>query len=99
TLASISLSAALLYTWPVLVIILSSFLIKERSTKRKVIALFTTLIGTTLVVELFPLDLENLPLLSIFIRLSSGLGYALYSIFSKFALEKYSSLEIGRAHV
>lgn len=93
-LASISVSAALLYTGPAFVIILSFFFFKERLTKRKVIALFTTLIGTTLVVELFPLDLENLPLLTIFIGLCSGLGYALYSIFSKFALEKYSSLAI-----
>src|SRR5699024_8570361 len=91
-LASISVSAALLYTGPAFVIILSFFLFKERLTKRKVIALFTTLIGTTLVVELFPVDLENLPLLTIFIDLCSGLGYALYSIFSKFALEKYSCL-------
>lgn len=93
-LASISVSAALLYTGPAFVIVLSFFLFNEPLTKRKVMALITTLIGTTLVVELFPLDLDNLPLLTIFIGLCSGLGYALYSIFSKFALKKYSSLAI-----
>src|SRR5699024_8290017 len=93
-LASISVSAALLYTGPAFVIILSFFFFIERLPKRKVIVLFTLLIGTTLVVELLSLDLYNLSLLSIFICLCSGLGYSLYSIFSKFALEKFSSLAI-----
>src|SRR5699024_1476150 len=35
-----------------------------------------------------------IPLITILIGLCSGIGYALYSIFSKFALEKYSSLVI-----
>jgi len=93
-LASIPVSAALLYTAPAFVIIMSFFLFKEPITKRKMIALCTTLGGTILVVELIPFDTNSIPLMTVFIGLGSGVGYALYSIFSKFALKKYSSLVI-----
>lgn len=93
-LASISIAAALLYTGPAFVVILSAFIFKERITKIKSLALLLTLLGTTLVVELFPISLENLPLTTVLIGLCSGFGYALYSIFSKFALKRYSSLEV-----
>lgn len=93
-LASISISAALLYTGPAFVVILSRLIFKEKLTNQKLIALILTLIGTSLVVELFPLSVDNLPISTILIGLCSGLGYALYSIFSKFALKKYSSLVI-----
>src|SRR5699024_1644672 len=87
-LASISISAALLYTGPAFVVILSRLIFKEKLTNQKLIALILTLIGTSLVVELFPLSVDNLPISTILIGLCSGLGYALYSIFSKFALKK-----------
>ena len=93
-LASISIAAALLYTGPAFVIILSFFFFKEPITRLKTIALLATLTGTSLVVELFPLNLQNMPLQTLIIGLGSGVGYALYSIFSKFALKKYSSLVI-----
>lgn len=93
-LASISVSAALLYTGPAFVIILSFILFKEPITKRKMVALASTLFGTVLVVELIPMDATSIPLITIFIGLGSGIGYALYSIFSKFALRKYSGLVI-----
>jgi drug/metabolite transporter (DMT)-like permease len=93
-LASLPVSAALLYTAPAFVIILSFFLFKEAITKRKMLALFATLLGTVLVVELFPFNAKSIPLFTIIIGLGSGIGYAFYSIFSKFALEKYNSLVI-----
>src|SRR5699024_8389536 len=49
-LATIPISAALLYTGPAFVIILSYFLFKEPFTRLKVSALLMTLIGTALVV-------------------------------------------------
>lgn len=93
-LASISVAAALLYTGPAFVIILSFFFFKEPITRMKTMALLATLTGTSLVVELFPINLDNLPVSTILIGLGSGIGYALYSIFSKFALKKYTSLVI-----
>lgn len=93
-LATIPISAALLYTGPAFVIVLSYIFFKEPITKSKIMALVLTLAGAALVVGLFPLNLKTLAFSTILIGLGSGLGYALYSIFSKFALEKYDSLEI-----
>lgn len=93
-LSTIPVSAALLYTAPAFVIILSFIFFREAITRRKLIALTSTLIGTLFVVELIPFDAGAIPLITILIGLCSGIGYALYSIFSKFALEKYSSLVI-----
>src|SRR5699024_10392370 len=53
-----------------------------------------TFIGTALVVGILPLDFQNVERTSLLFGLGSGIGYASYSIFSKFALEKYSSLTI-----
>lgn len=93
-LATIPISAALLYTAPAFVIILSYFLFRERITIHKAVALFLTINGTAFVVGFIPFQMNSIPLLTILIGLGSGLGYALYSIFSKFALRKYTSLTI-----
>jgi len=93
-LATIPIAFALLYTAPAFVIILSFILFQESLTVYKITALFLTLIGVMLVVELNPLQIDSLPVTAVLIGLGSGFGYALYSIFSKFALKKYSSLQI-----
>ncbi|MFD1361517.1 DMT family transporter [Lentibacillus salinarum] len=93
-LSTIPVATALLYTGPAFVTILSFGLFKEPLSRPKLIALAITLIGSALVVGLIPLDLETFQLASILFGLGSGLGYALYSIFSKFALKKYTSLSI-----
>ncbi|MCT8137886.1 EamA family transporter [Anaerobacillus sp. CMMVII] len=88
---SLSVAAVLLYTGPAFVTILSRFLFKEWLTKRKLFALLLTLIGCILVIGLFPLEQNQISLYGVFVGLGSGLGYALYSIFGKYALAKYSS--------
>ncbi|WP_404452432.1 DMT family transporter [Virgibacillus necropolis] len=93
-LSTIPFATALLYTAPAFVTILSLLLFKESLTKIKLAALLITLLGTCLIVGLIPLNLETLQLSSILFGLGSGIGYALYSIFSKYALKKYTSLSI-----
>lgn len=93
-ISTIPVATALLYTGPAFVTIFSFFLFKEPLTRIKVTALLITLFGTGLVVGLVPFDKEAFKLGSIIFGLGSGIGYALYSIFSKYALEKYSSLTI-----
>lgn len=93
-ISSIPVATALLYTAPAFVTILSFFLFKESLTKVKVIALVVTLLGTSLVVGLIPFDTDAFKFASILFGLGSAVGYAFYSIFSKFALEKYGSLSI-----
>src|SRR5690625_2470776 len=93
-LSTIPMATALLYTAPAFVIIISFFVFKEPLTRVKIISLILTLFGTALVVGLIPLNLQAIRISSILFGLGSGIGYALYSIFSKFALKKYSSLII-----
>ncbi|MHA6252037.1 DMT family transporter [Oceanobacillus sp. CAU 1775] len=93
-ISSIPVATALLYTAPAFVTILSFFLFKEALTKVKVIALIITLFGTSLVVGLIPFNTEAFKFASIVFGLGSAIGYAFYSIFSKYALEKYGSLTI-----
>src|SRR5699024_3626949 len=64
-LSTIPVSAALLYTAPAFVIILSFIFFREAITRRKLIALTSTLIGTLFVVELIPFDAGAIPLITI----------------------------------
>jgi drug/metabolite transporter (DMT)-like permease len=80
-------AAVLLYTAPAIVMVLSYFLFGEKMTKRKVTALFMTLLGCALVTGVFS-DWGSVSGLGILTGLGAGLGYALYSIFSRYALER-----------
>lgn len=91
---SISIASILLYTAPAFVTILSKFIFKERFTFRKISALFITFIGCTLVIGLFPNSNASISIYGLLLGLGSGFFYALYSIFGKFALKKYSSLTV-----
>lgn len=82
---SMSVSAILLYTAPIIVMLLSCILFKEKFTKVKALALIFAFSGCVLVsmsgsVHATPKG--------IFFGLLSGLAYALYSIFSTVAMKK-----------
>lgn len=91
---SLSIAAILLYTGPAFVTMISFFIFKERMTTRKMFALAITFLGCALVIGLFPASETSISFYGLLIGLGSGLGYALYSIFGKFALVKYESLTI-----
>src|SRR5690625_4474012 len=93
-LSTIPVANALLYTAPAFVIILSVIFLNESITKIKISSLIFTLTATTCVAGLITINWDILHLPSLLFGLGSGLGYALYSIFSKFALKKYSSINI-----
>ena len=81
--SSISIAVLLLYTAPVFVMLLSIFLFREKFTRCKMLALLSTFCGCTFItLEAFGFGL------------ASGIGYALYSIFSKLALRRYNTLTI-----
>lgn len=95
TLTSLSVAAVLLYTAPAIVMLLSGILFRERLTMRKLIALAATFAGCVLVTGLLG-DAQRLNLPGILVGLGAGLGYALYSVFSRFALERgYHSFTIS----
>ena len=94
TLTSLSVAAVLLYTAPAFVMLLSRFLFGEKLTGKKLAALAMTFAGLVLVTGLAG-GAQRLSPGKILIGLGSGLGYALYSIFSRYALERgYHSLTI-----
>jgi drug/metabolite transporter (DMT)-like permease len=92
---SISIAAILLYTAPAFVTIFSRILFKELITPRKMAALLITLLGCAFVIGIFTNTNESISLYGIILGLGSGLFYALYSIFGKFALRKYDSLTVS----
>lgn len=94
-MSTLSVAAVLLYTAPAFVLFLSWPLFGEAITARKLVAVVLTIIGCVFVSGLF----SAAPLIAPFgvlIGIGSGLGYALYSIFSRFALERgYAPLTIA----
>lgn len=94
TLTSLSIAAILLYTAPAIVMMLSAILFREKITKLKVIALVMTFVGCVLVTGIVSGG-AVLNISGILVGLGAGLGYALYSIFGRYALERgYHSLTI-----
>ncbi len=97
TITSLSVAAILLYTAPAFVMIISAFCFKERLTLRKIIALLLSFSGLIFVTGVLGgSGVERLTFSTIMIGLGAGLGYALYSIFSRFAIERgYESYTIS----
>lgn len=88
-----SVAVILLYTSPIFVLIFSFFLFGEEFSLPKVIAVVFALAGCVMVTGLGSGN-SYISGRGIFIGLCAGLGYALYSIFSRYALEKYDSLTV-----
>lgn len=89
-----SIASVLLYTSPIFIMILSAIVFQEKITKKKILALVLTFIGS-LMVSGFLGSGYRLPINVLLVGLASGLSYALYTIFSKFAQDKgYEPLTI-----
>ncbi|WP_442594419.1 DMT family transporter [Neobacillus sp. D3-1R] len=91
---NLSLAVILLYTAPAIVVLLSRVIFKEKLTKQKVIAVIGTLLGCVLITGIGSASKEDITILGLLTGLGSGLGYALYSIFGKIALQKYQPFTI-----
>lgn len=87
SMMSLSTAAILLYTAPSVVMLLSLLLFHERITGRKIVALLLAFAGCCLVSGLGGGG-ERLTLRGLLFGLGSGVGYALYSIFARFALDR-----------
>ncbi len=94
TLTSLSAAAVLLYTAPVMVMIMSVFLFKEKLTAKKIIAAAAAFTGCTLVTGAAD-GVLTLNTAGILTGLGAAFGYALYTIFGEFALKRgYNSITI-----
>ncbi len=95
TLTSLSVAAVLLYTAPTFVMLMSAVLFGEKLTLQKLAALVIAFVGCAFVSGIVG-GAGALSLQGILYGLGSGFGYALYSIFGRYALEKnYSSATIS----
>lgn len=92
-LTSLSMAAVLLYTAPSIVMVISLFVFREKLTPGKILALLLAFAGCCLVSGLGGGNF-NLP--GVLFGLGAGLGYALYSIFARLALNRgYDSRTIN----
>lgn len=89
----VGVAVVLLYTSPVFVMILSAVLFHEKITKYKVFVLICAVISCILISNILGGDIQ-FSLKGLILGIGSGFGYSLYSIFGRFALQKYSSITI-----
>ena len=86
---SLSFAVILLYTAPAFVVVLSYLFLKESMDSMKIISVIGTLIGCILIAGINLMETPSMNLVGIITGLGAGVGYALYTIFGKFALVKY----------
>ncbi len=87
--ASMSVAAILLYTSPFFVMIMAAIFFREKITATKIIALMMAAAGCVMICGT-DRNVTIVPIV-IFTGVASGFCYALYSIFGRVALSKYSS--------
>lgn len=90
---SAAIAVVLLYTAPVFVTLMSAVLFKEKITKIKIFALIMTVIGCMFVTGVVGGKING-TLFGVICGIGSGVFYALYSIFGRYALEKYSAATV-----
>ncbi len=89
----LSTAAILLYTAPPIVMVISFFVFGEKFTRTKVLALVMAFAGCCLVSGRGE---SAIPLAGLLLGLGSGLGYALFSIFARLAMNRgYNSLTVN----
>ncbi|MBQ8539750.1 MAG: DMT family transporter [Ruminococcus sp.] len=93
-LSSLSVASILLYTAPIFVMVFSVFLFKEKLTALKIVSLLLAFLGCLFVTGVLG-DSGSFNTIAVVYGLMSGVCYAIYSIFSRFALNRgYSPLTI-----
>ncbi len=90
-LTGVAVAAVLLYTAPAWVGLIAWRWLGESMHTRVVVALLMTLAGSVLVAGLYDLASLRVNALGILAGLGAGLGYALWSVFNKMAVQRYSA--------
>lgn len=92
--SSLSMASILLYTAPIFVMLFSVFLFKEKLTVTKVVSIVMAFCGCLFVTGVFTQNVV-INVVAVMFGVMSGVCYALYSIFSRLALDRgYSALTI-----
>lgn len=93
--SSLAVAAILLYTSPIWITLLAALFLGEKLTLKKLPPLLLTMAGCILVTGIFGAANARISPIAVLLGLGSGFGYALYSIFGKFALAKYPPLTVN----
>lgn len=88
---SVTTAAVLLYTAPAFVTLIAWRVWRESLNARKVVALALAFVGCAFVARAYDPNALQLNSIGIALGVGAGLTYALYTIFSKFALARFSS--------
>ncbi|OIK15458.1 transporter [Bacillus sp. MUM 116] len=91
---NLSLAVILLYTAPAFVTVLSWLILKEKLNSAKLISVAGTILGCVLVAGSNLNETTSISTAGLLTGLGAGFGYALYTIFGKFALNKYSPFTV-----
>lgn len=86
----VATASVLLFINPIIVVILSYFIFKEKFTMKKFIALILAILGCCLVVKVYDSAAFKLNLVGIIWGIASGFAVALQNILGKIAVNKYS---------
>lgn len=86
--SSLSIAAILLYTAPIFVMIFSVPLFGEKLTSRKLVALALAFGGCIMVSDVLPSGAVGLTGKAFVIGILSGISYAIYTVFSKYAVAR-----------
>ena len=87
----IATAAALLYTAPAIVLVLSAILFREKVNGKKVVCILLSILGCAFVSGIAG-GASGLTVRGLLLGLGAGLGYALYSIFSRYILDRGYSI-------
>lgn len=90
-LTGVAVAAVLLYTAPAWVGLIAWRWLGEAMHARVVAALLMTLVGSVLVAGLYDVSSLQVNALGVLAGLGAGLGYALWSVFNKVAVQRYSA--------
>ena len=93
-LGGASVPSLLLNTSPIFVLIIASIFFKEKVTLRKVVAIIFAVFGVACVSGVFN-STSKISLEGVIFGVLSGLGYALYSVFTKSVSKKYNPMVIN----
>ncbi|MCY6484147.1 EamA family transporter [Clostridium aestuarii] len=86
----VATASVLLFINPIIVVVLSYFIFKEKFTTKKIIALILAILGCCLVVKAYDSNTFKLNLIGILWGILSGVTVALQNILGKIAIKKYS---------
>ncbi|MBI0576077.1 EamA family transporter [Neobacillus cucumis] len=91
---NLSLAVILLYTAPAFVTVLSWLILKEKLNAAKLVSVAGTILGCVLVAGSNLNETTSISAAGLLTGLGAGFGYALYTIFGKFALNKYTPFTV-----